>query len=55
MDSAVPDANMPEDKVLIQKLRLPDKNDRHVLATAIQSNSKWIVTANLKDFPNDYL
>ena len=55
MDSAFPDANMPEDKVLIQKLRLPDKNDRHVLATAIQSNSKWIVTANLKDFPNDYL
>lgn len=55
MDSAFPDANMPEDEVLIQKLRLPDKNDRHVLATAIQSNSKWIVTANLKDFPNDYL
>lgn len=55
MNSAFPDANIAEDKVLIQKLHLPDKNDRHVLATAIQSNSKWVVTANLKDFPFDYL
>jgi hypothetical protein len=55
MDSAFPDANIPEDNVLIKKLYLPDKNDQHVLATAIQSNSKWLVTANLKDFPIDNL
>lgn len=36
-------------------LTLPDVNDRHVLAAAIVSKSKFIVTANLKDFPNEYL
>jgi predicted nucleic acid-binding protein len=36
---------------LIDSLRLPDPDDRHVLAAAIRSQSEIIVTFNLKDFP----
>jgi len=51
MNSAFPDANIKEDSALIELLALPDSDDRHVLAAAIHSNSRIIVTANLKDFP----
>ncbi len=40
---------------LIDGLELPDVDDRHVLAAAIQGNAETIVTFNLKDFPNAYL
>ncbi|MCU0352659.1 MAG: PIN domain-containing protein, partial [Cytophagales bacterium] len=36
---------------LVSKLVLPDANDRHVLAAAIQAKAQVIVTYNLKDFP----
>ncbi len=36
-------------------LELPDPEDRHVLDAAIRSESQYIVTNNLKDFPADYL
>ena len=36
----------------IPKLYLPDKNDLHVLAAAIEGNASSIVTLNLRDFPN---
>lgn len=36
---------------LINSLKLPDKNDRHVLAAAIQAKADLIVTFNLRDFP----
>lgn len=40
---------------LIDTLRLPDPNDRHVLAAAIHGRADVIVTANLRDFPPDAL
>jgi predicted nucleic acid-binding protein len=40
---------------LIPTLMLPDQNDRHVLAAAIQSKCSVIVTYNLKDFPEKVL
>lgn len=55
MNYAFPDANIEEDNTIIQYLVLPDPNDRHVLAVAIQSNSEIIVTENLKDFPKPLL
>ena len=39
----------------ISKLYLPDQNDLHVLAAAIESNTNIIVTLNLRDFPNSEL
>lgn len=54
MNAAFPKANVAQDKFLINLLILPDMNDRHVLATAIQSKAERIITSNLKDFPPSY-
>lgn len=40
---------------LIEVLKLPDPDDRHVLAAAIKGRADLIVTANLKDFPAEAL
>ena len=40
---------------LIPSLKLPDPNDRHILAAAIHSSTSIIVTYNLKDFPKSTL
>jgi predicted nucleic acid-binding protein len=55
MNFAFPDANVQENEEITDSLSLPDLNDRHVLATAIQCESSIIVTANLKDFPETEL
>jgi hypothetical protein len=40
---------------LIDRLTLPDPNDRHVLAAAILTGADVIVTFNLDDFPKQVL
>lgn len=39
----------------IDNLSLPDENDRHVLAAAIEADADAIVTWNLGDFPEETL
>lgn len=39
----------------IETVELPDRGDRHVVAAAIRCAAQYIVTDNLKDFPEDTL
>ena len=50
-----PDALGVNYEPFIDSLMLPDLNDRHVLAAAIEANADLIITNNLKDFPEHYL
>lgn len=52
MDDAVPGCITTGYEQLVASLRLPDPNDRHVLAAAIVAKASVIVTFNEKDFPN---
>ena len=51
MERALPDAAVNGFESLIPALTLPDPEDRHVLAAAIQTGADLIVTQNLKHFP----
>ncbi len=51
MEGYVADATVTGYEPLIESLTLPDPNDRHVLAAAIQAGANVIVTANERDFP----
>lgn len=51
MNKAVRDCLVSGYEPLIEGLKLPDPDDRHVLAAAIQAGAQVIVTRNLKDFP----
>jgi predicted nucleic acid-binding protein len=53
MDLHAVDALVTGYEDLIPGLRLPDPNDRHVLAAAIRGQADVIVTMNLRDFPAD--
>jgi hypothetical protein len=55
MNKAFPDANVENYEVFLSSLKLPDADDRHVLAAALRCKADVIVTYNLKDFPNEYL
>ena len=52
MEKAIPGALVEGFEPLIETLQLPDPNDRHVLAAAIESNVRVLVTFNRKDFPH---
>lgn len=51
MNDVVDDCLIEDFEYLIEKLTLPDPNDRHVLAAAIIGHADAIVTFNLRDFP----
>ena len=53
MNVAIPDALIPQHSFegLISKYRLPDPDDRHVMAAAVAGKVEGIVTLNIRDFP----
>jgi predicted nucleic acid-binding protein len=51
MGTAVRDWKVTDFEPLIDSLKLPDSDDRHVLAAAIRARAQVIVTSNLKHFP----
>lgn len=55
MTQAVPDCLVTGYEGMIDGIRLPDPDDRHVVAAAIRCGAQLIVTFNLGDFPTDRL
>jgi predicted nucleic acid-binding protein len=55
MNTNVPGSVVSGYESLIGGLSLPDPDDRHVVAAAIQTRAEAIITFNLKDFPSEYL
>lgn len=55
MDKHAEDALVTGYEDLIEGLRLPDPDDRHVLAAAIRGRADVIVTRNTKHFPDSAL
>jgi len=55
MEQAIPDCLVLGYEHLIEGLRLPDPDDRHVLAAAIAGHADAIITWNEKDFPSEAL
>jgi predicted nucleic acid-binding protein len=51
MNAATRDCLVEGYDALIESIKLPDEDDRHVLAAAIHAHAGVIVTFNLKDFP----
>jgi hypothetical protein len=51
MNAAVRDCLVTGYEPLTEGLKLPDPDDRHVLAAAIRAGAQVIVTRNLKHFP----
>jgi hypothetical protein len=55
MGTAVRDWKVVGYEALIDALKLPDPDDRHVLAAAIRARAQVIVTSNLRHFPTHEL
>lgn len=55
MNAAVRNCLVEGYEPLMEGLKLPDPDDRHVLAAAIKAGARVIVTSNLKDFPAEEL
>ena len=55
MQAAFEDACVTGWEGLVAGLSLPDLDDRHIVAAALQGRADMIVTANVRDFPRDLL
>jgi hypothetical protein len=55
MQTTFPDAQVTDWEELVPILRLPDPNDRHVVAAAWAGRADVIVTDNIPDFPPETL
>ena len=55
MDDTFEDARVDGWEELEDTVRLPDPDDRHVVAAAVRGRADAIVTANLRDYPLDTL
>ncbi len=55
MDKAFPGANFVPDPETLRTVLLPDRNDVHVVATAVAAQAKTIVTYNERHFPRTVL
>jgi predicted nucleic acid-binding protein len=55
MNEHVPGSVVTGFEPLIESIELPDADDRHVVAAAIQTRAEAIITFNLKDFPEHSL
>lgn len=51
MQEAFDDALVVGWEERVPEIRLPDADDRHVVAAAVQGGAQGIITANVKDFP----
>ncbi|MEO1549059.1 MAG: PIN domain-containing protein [Pseudomonadota bacterium] len=51
MDAQFPQASITPSQDLAMTLSLPDPNDTHVLAAALEGRADGIVTKNARDFP----
>ena len=51
MKKALPDAQVVGFEALVDRIELPDVDDRHVVAAAVRGGAQAIATFNLKDFP----
>lgn len=55
MENSFPDAMVSDWERIESTIKLPDLNDRHVVAAALIGRADVIVTDNTKDFPADEL
>ena len=55
MDAHFPNSLVRGFEFLLPTLTLPDPKDKHILAAAIHAKAEFIVTFNLKDFPDTIL
>ena len=51
MDRALPDARIEGYHRHVSAFQLPDPDDRHVMAVALEAGAEMVVTFNIRDFP----